>query len=432
MAELLASPWLTQIGALVVLVVIMGLADWLTTRMIRGTVRRVASRTKSTWDDRVIERKVFARLAHVVPAMLAYYSIGLALGVTAGDIASLADPSITAAAPRPVILLATLVQRTALAFIVVTGAVAFASLLEAANDIYNESYSESNSRPIKGYLQVVSLIGYIAAGVVVVSVLAQVSPVAFLSGLGALMAVIMLVFKDTILSLVASIQIMSNDMIRIGDWVEVPQANADGDIIDIALHTVKIQNWDKTISTVPTHKFIGESFKNWRGMSESGGRRIKRSIKLDVNTIRFLREEEVERLSRYEVLRGYMEQKKGDLAEHAAASGAADTGLIPERRRLTNIGTFRAYIVNYLRAHPTIHEEMTLLVRQLQPGPQGVPIEIYCFSNDTDWVNYEDLQGDIFDHLFALLPEFGLRAFQEPAGVDFAKLGAAVAEGGGS
>jgi len=431
MAELLASPWLTQIGTLVILVVVMGLADWLTTRMIRGTVRRVASRTKSTWDDRIIERKVFARLAHVVPAILAYYGIGLALGVTAGDIATLTDPSIIDTAPRAVILLATLVQRTALAFIVVTGAVAFASFLEAVNDIYNESYSESKSHPIKGYLQVVSLIGYIAAAVVVVSVLAQVSPVAFLSGLGALMAVIMLVFKDTILSLVASIQIMSNDMIRIGDWVEVPQSNADGDIIDIALHTVKIQNWDKTISTVPTHKFIGESFKNWRGMSESGGRRIKRSIKLDVNTIRFLREGEVERLSRYEVLRGYMEQKKGDLAEHAAASEAADTGLIPERRRLTNIGTFRAYIVNYLRAHPAIHQEMTLMVRQLEPGPQGVPIEIYCFSNDTNWVNYEDLQGDIFDHLFALLPEFGLRAFQEPAGVDFARLGAAVGEGGG-
>ena len=220
MAELLG---LIDIGRLVILVVVMGLADWLTTRVIRGTMRRIASRTKSTWDDHVIERKVFARLAHVVPAILSYYGIGLALGVTAGDIASLTDPSIIAAAPRAVILLTTLVQRIALAFIVVTAAVAFASLLEAANDIYNESYSESKSRPIKGYLQVVSLIGYIAAGVVVVSVLAQVSPVAFLSGLGALMAVIMLVFKDTILSLVASIQLMSNDMIRIGDWVEVPK-----------------------------------------------------------------------------------------------------------------------------------------------------------------------------------------------------------------
>ena len=419
----LPDNWLSLMAGVLILVAVMGLSDWLATRLIRATVRRVAARTKSTWDDRIIERKVFARIAHGVPAVLAYYGIGLALGVTEVDMASATAPDALTTTPAALVLVATLVQRVSLAFIVVTGAVAFASLLEAVNDIYKDSYAESRSRPIKGYLQVVSLVSYIAAGVVVVSVLAQVSPVAFLSGLGALTAVLMLVFKDTILSLVASIQIMSNDMIRIGDWVEVPQSNADGDIVDIALHTVKIQNWDKTISTIPTHKFIGESFKNWRGMSESGGRRIKRAIKLDVNTIRFLTEEEIERLSRFEVLRGYMKQKRDTLAEHDASSAGTDSELIPERRRLTNIGTFRAYVFNYLKAHPTIHDGMTLLVRQLAPGPQGVPIEIYCFSNDTDWGNYEALQGDIFDHLFALLPEFGLRAFQDPAGSDFAKLG---------
>jgi len=419
----LPNNWLSLMAGVLILVVVMGLSDWLVTGLIRATVRRVAARTKSTWDDRIIERKVFARISHAVPAVLAYYGIGLALGVTPVDIASATDPDALTMTPAALMLVATLVQRVSLTFIVVTGAVAFASLLEAANDIYNDSYAESKSRPIKGYLQVVSLVFYIAAGVVVVSVLAQISPVAFLSGLGALTAVLMLVFKDTILSLVASIQIMSNDMIRMGDWVEVPQSNADGDIIDIALHTVKIQNWDKTISTIPTHKFIGESFKNWRGMSESGGRRIKRAIKLDVNTIRFLTEEETERLSRFEVLRGYMKQKRGELAEHDASSAGTDSALIREQRRLTNIGTFRAYVFNYLKAHPTIHDGMTLLVRQLAPGSQGVPIEIYCFSNDTDWGNYEALQGDIFDHLFSLLPEFGLRAFQEPAGSDFTKLG---------
>lgn len=419
----LPDNWLSLIAGLLILVVVMGLSDWLTTRIITGTVRRVAARTKSTWDDRIIERKVFARIAHAVPAVLAYYGIGLALGVTSADIASATDPDILTTTPAALILLATLVQRISIAFVVVTGAVAFASLLEAANDIYNESYSESKSRPIKGYLQVVSLLSYIAAGVVVVSVLAQVSPVAFLSGLGALTAVLMLVFKDTILSLVASIQIMSNDMIRIGDWVEVPQSNADGDIIDIALHTVKIQNWDKTISTIPTHKFIGESFKNWRGMSESGGRRIKRAINLDVNTVHFLTDEEIEHLSRYEVLRDYMKQKRRTLAKHAVSREDEDPDLIPERRRLTNIGTFRAYVLNYLKAHPTIHDGMTLIVRQLAPSSQGIPIELYCFSTDTAWANYEALQSDIFDHLFALLPEFGLRAFQEPAGSDFAKLG---------
>ena len=418
---------LNIVASLVTLVVAMVLSNWITTRVIRGTARRVAGRTKSTWDDRIIDRKVFARLAHIVPAVLAYYGIGLALGVTPGDIAG---ATAGVAPPAGFILVATLVQRISLAFVVVTVAVALASFLEAVNDIYNESYAASKSRPIKGYLQVVSLVSYIAAGVVVISILAQVSPLAFLSGLGALTAVLMLVFKDTILSLVASIQIMSNDMIRIGDWVEVPQSNADGDIIDIALHTVKIQNWDKTISTIPTHKFIGESFKNWRGMSESGGRRIKRALNLDVNTIRFLSEEEIERLSRYEMLREYMKAKTTEVADHAAAREGAGPDLIPEQRRLTNIGTFRAYVFNYLKANPTIHDRMTLLVRQLSPGPQGVPLEIYCFSNDTDWGNYEALQDDIFDHLFALLPEFGLQAFQEPAGSDFRKLAATAGDAG--
>jgi miniconductance mechanosensitive channel len=302
-------------------------------------------------------------------------------------------------------------------------ATAAGGLLNALNDIYTDTYAESGNRPIKGYLQVVSLFLYVAAGVVVISVLADRSPVVFLSGLGALTAVLMLVFRDTILSLVASVQIMSNDMIRIGDWVEMPQANTDGDVIDIALHTVKIQHWDKTISAIPTHKFISESFKNWRGMSESGGRRIKRSIHLDMNSIHFLSEEEISRLSRFEFLHEYLEGKKRDL-EAANARELEGEEVDPDPRRLTNVGTFRAYVLHYLRGHPTIHQDMTLLVRQLQPGAQGLPLEIYCFSNDTDWGNYEALTADIFDHLIASLPEFGLRAFQEPAGSDVQALSA--------
>ena len=210
-------------------------------------------------------------------------------------------------------------------------------------------------------------------------------------------------------------------MTGIGDWVEMPQANADGDVIDIALHTVKIQNWDKTISTIPTHKFISESFKNWRGMSESGGRRIKRSIHLDMNSIHFLSEEELAQLSRFEFLHEYLKAKRRDL-EVANARKVPGDDVIPDPRRLTNVGTFRAYVRHYLRNHPTIHQEMTLLVRQLQPGPQGLPLEIYCFSNDTNWGNFEALQSDIFDHLIASLPEFGLRAFQEPSGSDLEAL----------
>ncbi|MDX1495595.1 MAG: mechanosensitive ion channel, partial [Longimicrobiales bacterium] len=333
-------------------------------------------------------------------------------------------PTEVAAGADPLTLSALVTQRVMLAFIIITAVLSLDALLDAVNEIYAESYEEARSRPIKGYLQVVMLVAYIAAVIIVISILADRSPLVFLSGLGALTAVLLLVFRDTILSFVASLQIMSNDMIRIGDWVEMPQANADGDVIDIALHTVKIQNWDKTITTVPTHKFISDSFKNWRGMSESGGRRIKRSLHLDLSTVRFLTDDEVERLSRYELLRDYMRQKREELAEHRAKKKAAGEDVVPEIRRLTNAGTFRAYVFAYLKRHPLIHDEMTLLVRQLAPTPKGLPIEVYCFTNDTAWATYEGVQGDIFDHLIAILPEFGLEAFQEPAGSDFARIGA--------
>lgn len=405
--------WFTPAGMTLALFLGAFVAYRVTVMIFRNVIRRVASRTESTWDDRIIQRNVLSRIARALPAVVVYYGIGPALGVSPEQIIESADAIATAAL---------VTQRVALAFIVLTAALSFSALLDAINDIYNESYAEAKSRPIKGYLQVVGLVLYIAATVVVISILADRSPLVFLSGLGALTAVLMLVFRDTILSLVASLQIMSNDMIRIGDWVEMPQANADGDVIDIALHTVKIQNWDKTITTIPTHRFISESFRNWRGMSEAGGRRIKRSLHLDLSTVRFLTDEEAEALSRFELLREYMTTKREELSEHRAEKEATGGDVVPEVRRLTNAGTFRAYVFNYLKAHPLVHREMTLLVRQLAPTPKGLPIEVYCFTNDTAWATYEGVQGDIFDHLIAILPEFGLEAFQEPAGSDFARI----------
>jgi len=414
MFESLPDNWLTQTSLLVGLLVLAWVGDRIAAALFKGLVRRVAARTKSTWDDRLIDRKVFARIAHVVPGLIVYYLIAPALRVAPDALAEA-----TSGAP----LLAAVTQRVAMSFVVITVAMAISAFLDAINDIYNESYHEAKNRPIKGYLQVVGIVLYVAAAVIVVSILADRSPVVFLSGLGALTAVLMLVFRDTILSLVASLQIMSNDMIRIGDWVEMPQANADGDVIDIALHTVKIQNWDKTVTTIPTYKFISESFKNWRGMSESGGRRIKRSLAIDMSSVRFLSEDEVERLSKFELLREYMREKREKLAQYEHEKSALGPDVIPLKRRLTNIGTFRAYVLEYLKANPKIHKDMTLLVRQLAPTPKGIPIEIYCFTNDTAWANYEGIQGDIFDHLIAVLPEFGLESFQEPAGRDFARLG---------
>ena len=408
------SPWLALAGALAILATLAWLANTVTRRLFLRVVQRVATRTRSTWDDRLMDRRFFHRVANVAPALVAYFGIGYALGVGPVEAAAGTDP-----AWLGVTFL--LVRRVSVAFLVLSAALAFSALLNAVDDIYRETYADANNRPIKGYLQVIGIFAFVAAGIVVVATLADRSPLVFLSGLGALTAVLLLVFRDTILSLVASVQIMSNDMIRIGDWVEMPQAHADGDVIDIALHTVKIQNWDKTITTVPTHKFISESFRNWRGMSESGGRRIKRSLHLDLSSVHFLTEDEIEHLSRYEFLAPYMRRKREELAA-ANARDTEEPDLIPERRRLTNVGTFRAYVFHYLKNHPKIHEGMTLLVRQLEPGPEGLPLQLYAFSNDTAWANYEAIQADIFDHLIAVLPEFGLRAFQQPAGRDFQSL----------
>ena len=247
------------------------------------------------------------------------------------------------------------------------------------------------------------------------------SPVILVSGLGAMTAVLLIVFKDTLLSLVASLQLTGQDMIRVGDWLEVPQFGADGDVIDVALYTVTVQNWDKTITKIPTHRLISDSFKNWRGMSESGGRRIKRSINVDFNSIRFLTDEEVQRFKDFALLKGYIDAKEAELnAYNVALDAAGESGV--NLRRLTNIGTFRAYVYNYLKHHPKIHDRMTLIVRQLQPGTEGLPIEIYCFSNDIDWAAYEGIQADIFDHIGAIAPEFGLRLYQRLAGADLAGL----------
>ena len=396
-------------------VAILAIAAWAAHRITSGTMRRafgrVAARTRAIWDDRLADRKVIQRLAHVVPALLAYLAIGPALGVTEATVAT--DPGAV------VVVAWTVVRRVAAAWIAIALARSFGAFLDAVNDVYNERYPEAKSRPIKGYLQVVGLAAHLAAAIVVVAILVDRSPVVFLSGLGALAALLMLVFRDTILSLVASVQIASDDMIRIGDWVSVPQANCDGEVVDIALHTVKVQNWDKTISTIPTSRFITESFKNWRGMSESGGRRIKRSLRIDMNSVRFLREQEIEEMSRRELLHDYMRDSVDRIARHNAAKAAGNPGVTPEIRRLTNLGTFRVYVQKYLEAHPQTHKDMTLLTRQLAPGPEGVPIEIYCFANDTAWASYEGFQADIFDHLIAILPEFGLRAFQSPTGSDF-------------
>jgi miniconductance mechanosensitive channel len=400
-------PWAeTTLWALGVLL-LAWVADSLTKRYLLRVITRVIKRTEFTWDDAVLRRRVFDRLANVAPALVVYYGVPLVPGI-----------------PDDVDLL---VQRLAMGFMVLVMVLAMDRFLTALNDIYS-TRPDAKSRPIKGYLQIVKIVLYIAAGIVVISTLMGQRPTLILGGFGAMTAVLLLVFRDTILSLVASIQITQNDMVAVGDWIEMPKYGADGDVMDIALHTVKVQNWDRTITTIPTHKLVEDSFKNWRGMRAAGGRRIKRSFHLDMNTVRFLTDEEVDRLGRWELLKEYIEAKLEEIeaynrAKERREAGAPEDGdVIPYRRRLTNIGTLRAYLVRYLRQHPGIHKDMILMVRQLQPGPEGLPMEVYAFTNDTNWVAYEGIQADIFDHILATVPEFGLRAFQSPSGRDLEAL----------
>ncbi|MEO0642295.1 MAG: mechanosensitive ion channel family protein [Pseudomonadota bacterium] len=311
------------------------------------------------------------------------------------------------------------VHNGAQSLIVLSVAMAIVKVLSYLNEVYDR-LPRSKNRPIKGFVQVIKIVVLCGAAIIMISVLIDESPLLLLSGLGAITAVLLLVFKDTILSLVASVQLTTNDMLRRGDWISMPSMHADGDVIDISLHTVTVQNFDKTIVFVPTHKLVSDSYVNWRGMAQSGGRRIKRSLHLDQNSVRFLSEEEIEDLKRFTLLKSYLETKLAEIAE-ANAKELVDDAAPVNARRLTNIGTLRAYILAYLEWHPRIDESFTLLVRQLASSPQGLPLELYCFTRTTVWREYEGIQSDIFDHMIAILPEFGLQLFQEPSGLDLSQ-----------
>jgi miniconductance mechanosensitive channel len=398
LAPLAAYPWLITSLQLAGLALFVWLVDRLTRSLLLRAITRAVKLTPTGWDDALLGKGVIKRLAHVAPAMLAYYGIGFVTGL-----------------PDTVALV---VRGVASAYIVLTIALSISSLLTAIGALYEQRDPErAKARPIKGYLQVAKIILFLVAAILIIATLINRDPILLLSGLGAMTAVLMLVFKDTLLSLVASVQLSTHDMLRVGDWIEMPQLNADGFAIDISLHTVKVQNWDKTITTIPTWRLINESYKNWRGMFESGGRRIKRALYIDQASVRFLTDEERARLKRFALLEAYLARKQQEIESYNETLLAEGKDPV-NARRVTNIGTFRAYVQAYLEAHPRVHKGMILLVRQLQPGPTGLPIEIYCFTIPTAWVEHESVQADIFDHLYAILPEFGLRVFQQPSGAD--------------
>ncbi len=364
-------------------------------------VRAFAKRSSASWDDALVTHNVFGRLVQVVPALIVFVGIPVVPDLPDGGVQ--------------------LIRNVTMSYMVLMLTLTLTAGLSAANAIY-ETLPVAKERPLKGFVQLVQIVVWVLGGVMIISSLLDRSPLLLLSGLGAMTAIVLLVFKDTILSLVASVQLTAQDMVRVGDWIEMPQFGADGDVVEVQLHTVQVQNWDKTITTIPTHRLITDSFKNWRGMSQAGARRIKRAIYIDVSTIRMQTEEEVEHFTRFALLKDYIRNKEQELTDYnAGLTTEVETEV--NRRRLTNIGTFRAYAYNYLKNHPKIHEGMTLIVRQLAPGPEGLPLEIYCFTNTTEWRVYEDIQSDIFDHLLAIVPEFGLRLYQKPAGSDLANLG---------
>jgi miniconductance mechanosensitive channel len=314
-----------------------------------------------------------------------------------------------------------LFKRFSMVFFVIAGIWILDSVLLAVREIYSSSQIASR-RPIRGYIDAIKIIAYVMAGIFIISILTDKSPWGILSILGGFTVVLMLIFKDTILGFVASIQLSGHDMVRVGDWIEMPKYGADGDVIDVTIHTVKVRNWDKTITTIPTYGLVTDAFKNWRGMSESGGRRIKRSLNIDMSSIKFCTDEMLESFEKFALLKEYLQQKKEEISAYNAEHDVDDSQLINGRHQ-TNIGVFRAYIVAYLKNHPKIHQSMTFLVRHLEPTPYGLPVQIYVFSNDQAWANYEAIQADIFDHLLAALPKFDLRVFQNPTGYDFSVFG---------
>lgn len=393
--KLTKHPLFISVTGVLLLLLVAFLVDRIVKRILTTIIKPLIQHTKSKWDDALVQHNVLGKTAHLAPALVIYYGITFVSG--------LSDE------------LTLVVQRAVGAAIILLAANAIAAAVTATGTIASKL---AEGRPLQAYFQVVNILVYLVAAVLVLAELTDKNPIVLLSGIGAATAIFGLVFKDTILSFVASLQITWYDMVRVGDWIEVPSMGADGDVIQVDLLTVMVQNWDRTVTTVPTSQLTSGSFKNWRFMSGSGGRRIKRALYVDMDSIRFLSDEDVDRFAKYDLLTDYIDKKKKELAQYNA-DNVKTPDVISNVRRLTNVGTYRAYMEALLKQSPHIHQTgFTLMVRQLAPTPQGLPIEIYAFTNDTNWTNYENIQGNIFDHLLAIAPEFGIEVFQTPSGED--------------
>lgn len=388
-------PWLEMLTSLSILLLIAFIANFIAKQIVVRGIRKVISKLRFSYSDVLAEHSVIRRIANIVPALVIMNGI-----VTV---------------PHLSVKLVSLLQMFAQAFIFLTIALAIGQLLTIFNLVYQRN-PKSYNKPIKGYLQLIKLIIFVVCTLMIIGTFLKKDVFTLLAGFGAMAAVLMLIFQNTILSLVASVQISSYDMVRIGDWIEMPTLNADGDVIDMSLHTITVRNFDKTFTTIPTNRLVTDTFKNWRGMQEQGVRRIKRSIIIDQNSVHFMTALEQSKLREFLLLDQYLDQKNNELKEF---NQQYVNSSVNNQRRLTNLGTFRAYVEYYLKNHDGIAQNQSLIIRQLQPTSEGLPIEIYAFTNTTAWSKYEDIQSDIFDHLLAILPEFDLKIFQNPMGSDF-------------
>lgn len=364
-------------------------------------LHKLDDNTTSEWYAEIIKAKLPQRALMMVPLIFLYLGIDLVPGL---------NPDFES-----------FVSRFTAALMILVTARVIDAFLSSVHAIYR-MLPKSDLRPIKSYIQLGKLIVYIFALIFIIASLSNQSPWYFLSGIGAIMAILLLVFRDTLLSLVASVQLTNNDLIRIGDWIEMPNFGADGDVIDISLNTVRVQNFDKTITVIPTHKFLDHSFRNWRGMSEAGGRRIMRSLNIDMTSVRFLSYKEIQELRKSHLMKDYIAAKMEEIMSYNEKHLGSHPTVLTNARWLTNVGTFRAYVIEYLKRHPRSKKDLLMLVRQLEPTDRGLPLQIYVFTNTTAWAEYEAIQADIFDHLLSILPEFGLRVYQQPSGADFRKL----------
>ena len=392
------APWVSRWLVTFLILVLAWLMNHLAKGFMLRFLRFCIKNSKTQWDDKLVQRNLFHRLSHLAPIIVISFFL----------------PQIWVGHPTAV----GLVDAFSQIYIMLVVLLVLQALLDAFHDVYR-TFEWSKQVPIYSFIQAIKLIVYMVGGVFIVAKLMGKDPSVIFGSLGALTAVLMLVFKDSILGFAAGIHLTTNKMLSLGDWLEMPKYGADGDVIEIGLTTVKVQNFDKTITTIPTYTLISDAFKNWRGMSESPGRRIKRSILIDLNSIRFCDEALLESLASIQAISGYIREKQKEVQafNQQLVTGGSDHPA--NGRRLTNIGTFRAYLVAFLRQHPLINQEMTLLVRQLEPTPRGLPLQIYVFSSDKRWVEYEGIVSDLFDHILSVMKEFDLRAYQEPSGLDF-------------